>query len=208
MRINMKILEAKNIYKSYDGAQIIADFSLSLNVGDRLALLGASGEGKTSLLNIILGISACDGGEVLKDEHLHYLVVFQEDRLFPSFGALVNMDVYPYRFLKKEALDILAGLGLDVSPDKPAREYSGGMKRRLAIARALYGCMLLHKTKPGEPLLLVMDEPFKGLDSSLHEKVIHYVLQVLSATGAALLLVTHDEKEATALGCGFIKLRK
>lgn len=204
----MKILQAENICKSYDGTQIIDNFSLSLDAGDRLALLGASGEGKTSLLNILLGISACDGGEILKDEHLHYLVVFQEDRLFLSFGALENMDVYPYRFLKKEALDILAELGLDVSPDKPAREYSGGMKRRLAMARALYGCILLHKMKPGEPLLLVMDEPFKGLDSSLREKVIRYVAQVLSDTGAALLLVTHDEKEATALGCGLLKLKK
>lgn len=204
----MKILQAENICKSYDGTQIIDNFSLSLDAGDRLALLGASGEGKTSLLNILLGISACDGGEILKDEHLHYLVVFQEDRLFLSFGALENMDVYPYRFLKKETLDILAELGLDVSPDKPAREYSGGMKRRLAMARALYGCILLHKMKPGEPLLLVMDEPFKGLDSSLHDKVIRYVAQVLSDTGAALLLVTHDEKEATALGCGLLKLKK
>ena len=96
----MKILEAENICKNYDGIQIIDNFSLSLDAGDRLALLGASGEGKTSLLNILLGISACDGGEILKDEHLHYLVVFQEDRLFLSFGALENMDVYP-SFSKK-----------------------------------------------------------------------------------------------------------
>ena len=208
VRINMKILEAKNICKSYDGVQIIDNFSLSLDAGDRLALLGVSGEGKTSLLNILLGISAYGGGEVLRDRQLHYLVVFQEDRLLPSFGAPENMDVYPYRFLKKEALDILTELGLDASPNKPAGEYSGGMKRRLAIARALYGCILLHTMKPGEPLLLVMDEPFKGLDSSLRERVIRYIAQVLSATGAALLLVTHDEKEATALGCGFIKLKK
>ena len=204
----MKILEVKNICKSYNKIPIIKNFSLSLDAGDRLAIRGASGEGKTSLLNIILGISDYDSGTVLVDEYLHYLVVFQEDRLFPSFDALDNMDVYPYHFLKNDALDILKKLELGDALSKPAAEYSGGMKRRLAIARALYGCVLLHKTKPDEPLLLVMDEPFKGLDSELKNNVIKTVTHVLSSTKAALLLVTHDEKEATALDCGFLKLNK
>ena len=82
------------------------------------------------------------------------------------------------------------------------------MSRRLAIARALYGCLILHEAKPAESLLLVMDEPFKGLDDALKNNVIEYVDSVLTSTGAALFLVTHDKKEATALGCDFIKLNR
>lgn len=202
----MKILELNNVCKRYTDTNIIDNFSMSLDNKERLAILGASGEGKTSLLNIILGINSYDSGTVLTDEYLHYLVVFQDDRLLSSFGAFENMDVYPYTFSKDDAFDILCALELTDAGAKAASEYSGGMKRRLAIARAIYGCIQLHKIKPGEPLLLVMDEPFKGLDNELKEKVIRYVNHILSATNTSLLLVTHDEKEATALGCGFLKL--
>ena len=89
----------------------------------------------------------------------------------------------------------------------PAVEYSGGMKRRLAIARALYGCTALHANKPGEPLLLIMDAPFKGLDSALRKKVIDTVNDVGCRTDSALILVTHESSEAVALGCEQIALK-
>lgn len=204
----MNILKIDNLSKKYKDIQVIDNFSMELHIHERIALSGPSGEGKTSLLNIILGINSFDGGSVLKGDKLHYLVVFQDDRLMPSFNALKNMDVYPSRFAKPLALDILDKLRLSDVGDKPACKYSGGMSRRLAIARALYGCLILHETKPDEPLLLVMDEPFKGLDDALKNNVIEYVDSVLTSTGATLLLVTHDKKEATALGCDFIKLNR
>lgn len=81
------------------------------------------------------------------------------------------------------------------------------MKRRLAIARALYGCTALHAHKPGEPLLLIMDEPFKGLDPTLRKKVIDTVDDIVCHTGSALILVTHESGEAVALGCEQIALK-
>lgn len=204
----MNILKIDNLSKKYNDIQVIDHFSMELHSHKRIALSGPSGEGKTSLLNILLGINSFDGGSVLKGDKLHYLVVFQDDRLMPSFDALKNIDVYPYRFASPLALDILDKLRLSDVGDKPACEYSGGMSRQLAIARALYGCLILHETKPAEPLLLVMDEPFKGLDDALKNNVIEYVDSVLTSTGAALFLVTHDKKEATALGCDFIKLNR
>lgn len=202
----MEILDIKNLHKSYISLDVISGFSMSLDAGQRLAIWGASGEGKTSLLNIILGISEYDSGMVLKHEKLHYLTVFQEDRLFPSFDAMDNINIYPFPFIRENALDILNKLELADVLHKPACEYSGGMKRRLAIARALYGCTLFHTYKPDEPLLLVMDEPFKGLDAELKQQVIATVNDILSMSGAALLLVTHEKNEAAALGCDLIKI--
>ena len=78
-----------------------------------------------------------------------------------------------YPFDENKALQLLSQLGLDDAAvsQKHANEYSGGMKRRLAIARALYGCTRVSELFPGEPILLIMDEPFKGLDSELKDKV-------------------------------------
>ena len=201
------ILEIKNLYKKYSDVPVIDNLSMTLKSMQRIAISGASGEGKTSLLNIILGLCDYDSGTVLKHEKLHLLTVFQEDRLFPSFDALDNIDIYPYPFVRETALEILKKLELGDVCDKPAVEYSGGMKRRLAIARALYGCTILHAHKPGEPLLLIMDEPFKGLDSALRKKVIDTVDDIVRRTDSALILVTHESGEAEALGCEQITLK-
>lgn len=99
------ILEIKNLYKKYSDIPVIDNLSMTLRSGQRAAISGASGEGKTSLLNIILGLRGYDSGTVLKHEKLHLLTVFQEDRLFPSFDALDNIGIYPYPFVKETALE-------------------------------------------------------------------------------------------------------
>ena len=202
------ILDLSHVCKTYNGSSVIDDLSFSLDARERTAILGASGQGKTTLLKLILGLTAADSGNILVCEDLHRLAVFQEDRLLMSFNALDNLNVYPYPFMENEALSLLSRLKLtDAAHEKkPAREYSGGMKRRLAIARALYGCIRVHTSFPDAPLLLVMDEPFKGLDPDLKAQVISTTDEVLNAAAAALLLVTHDEKEAAALNCSFLKL--
>ena len=202
------MLDLSHVCKTYNGNSVIDDLSFSLDACERMAVLGASGQGKTTLLKLILGLTPADGGNILVCEGLHSLVVFQEDRLLMSFNALDNLNVYPYPFMKAEALSLLSLLELSDAAleKKSASEYSGGMKRRLAIARALYGCIRVHTACPDAPLLLVMDEPFKGLDPGLKAQVISTTDEVLNAAAAALLLVTHDEKEAAALNCGFLKL--
>lgn len=83
----MNILKIDNLSKKYNDIQVIDHFSMELHSHKRIALSGPSGEGKTSLLSIILGINSFDGGSVLKSDNLHYLVVFQDDRLMPSQEA-------------------------------------------------------------------------------------------------------------------------
>lgn len=202
------ILNIKSVNKTYDKNTVLSDFSLTMNEGARTALLGASGRGKTTLLKIILGLTSADSGSVSVADNLHRMAIFQEDRLLMSFDAFDNLNVYPYPFEKDTASHILTRLGLDecTVSQKRANEYSGGMKRRLAIARALYGCTRVSGLFPGDPILLIMDEPFKGLDSGLKDKVILTLNEVLVQTGSALLIVTHDEKEAAALGCSLVKI--
>ena len=202
------ILNISAVNKKYNTDIVLNNFSLTMDKKDRNAILGASGTGKTTLLRIILGLAPADSGSVSAGDNLHQLVVFQEDRLLMPFSAVDNINIYPYPFDENKALQLLSQLGLDDAAvsQKHANEYSGGMKRRLAIARALYGCTRVSELFPGEPILLIMDEPFKGLDSELKDKVILTVSEVLEATAGALLLVTHDEKEAAALGCSLIKL--
>lgn len=202
------MLDLSHVCKTYNGNSVIDDLSFSLDACERMAVLGTSGQGKTTLLKLILGLTPADSGNILVCEGFHSLVVFQEDRLLMSFNALDNLNVYPYPFIKAEALSLLSRLELSDAAleKKSASEYSGGMKRRLAIARALYGCIRVHTACPDATLLLVMDEPFKGLDPGLKAQVISTTDEVLNAAAAALLLVTHDEKEAAALNCGFLKL--
>lgn len=211
----MRLVCMEKVTKTYNDRTILKDYSLNIDSHSRTAITGISGIGKTTLLNLILGLTVPDSGTITLADELSPCVVFQENRLLEQFNAMDNLDVYPMPFLSPAAAKLLATFGLDVLEglDKtalyrqPVQSFSGGMKRRVAIARALYGCMLYGSSPShGEKVLLIMDEPFKGLDAGLKASVIDTVDQVLKATGASLLMVTHEPEEATALSCGFIPL--
>lgn len=196
------ILRFDHVFKSYEGIPVFSDFSLTLAEGSRTAVSGPSGKGKTTLLNLILGLTAPDRGSLLMTENLQNFVVFQEDRLFEHCTALENLDIFPKKNDTALARSVLGRLDLEASSDQPVARYSGGMKRRVAIARGLYGCL---RKNPG-PSLLLLDEPFKGLDPALKQEVICYVDEVLALSGSALFLVTHEKEEAAALGCSLFTL--
>lgn len=196
------ILQFDHVFKSFEGNPVFTDFSLTLTEGSRTAVLGASGRGKTTLFNLILGLTSPDKGSVLLTENLQNFVVFQEDRLFERYTGLENLDVFPKKTDTVLARAILSRLGLGDAVNQPVSQYSGGMKRRTAIARALYGCL----QKEPAPSLLLLDEPFKGLNPGLKWSVLRYVAEVLIHSGSALLFVTHDKEEAAALGCDLLNL--
>ncbi len=205
----MRLVCMDKVTKIYNEHTIFKDYSLNINSHTRTALTGISGIGKTTILNLILGLAMPDAGTVTLSDDFKPCVVFQENRLLEQFNALDNLNVYPLPFLESVATELLSMLCLDDNAlhNQPVHNFSGGMKRRVAIARALYGCML-YKDSPahGENILLIMDEPFNGLDAELKLKVVDTVDRVLKNTGASLLMVTHEPKEATALGCGFISM--
>ena len=182
------MLNLVNISHSYDDRQVLQGVNLSLEAGQRIAIMGPSGCGKTTLLKIALKLLTPTDGTA-ENRFQRPAAVFQEPRLLGWRTALenVNLVLGDRKNTLPRAMAALEEMELNDAAEKYPRELSGGMQQRVAIARAL----------AMEPDLLVLDEPFKGLDESLRQRMI----QTVAKTRAAVLLVTHDEGEAKALGC-------
>ena len=180
-----------NLSKSYGETVVFRNFSARLPLGETTVITGVSGGGKTTLLRLILGLETPDGGEIA-GVPARRAAVFQEDRLLdrlcPQLTALENVLLTAGRKKERKARDILARLGLGESLAVPAAELSGGMRRRCALARALCA----------ESALLVLDEPFKGLDEANRRAAMVAVRAV--SDDKTVLLVTHDAAEAEFFG--------
>ena len=190
------IISAKNISKAFGDNAVITDFSHDFEKGGITCITGPSGCGKTTLLRMLSGIIKPDGGEIKRD-HMAMSFVFQEDRLCESFTALSNIRLVtgknvPEEIIREHLLEVLLG---DFA-DAKVRDFSGGMKRRVAIVRAL-----CHPAR-----LLFMDEPFKGLDAKMKIKVMDYVKN--HTKDKTVIFVTHDDFEAKYMGAGVINLEK
>ena len=190
------MLELKDISVRYDGKSVLSGCGLSLGDGERLALMGPSGCGKTTLLRVALSLQPPDTGSVSGDPG-RTAAVFQEPRLLPWRTAAENVNVVlsDTPDTMPEALSMLARVELFDAGEKYPAELSGGMQQRVSIARAL----------AYRPDLLVLDEPFRGLDEELRGRMVS--LLSASLPSASLLLVTHSEEEADALGCRVLRYR-
>lgn len=177
------LLRLSNITKSYDGREVLADISLELRTGDMLLLRGASGCGKTTLLRILLGLTKAEGGRREVGDGVAMAAVFQEDRLCEAFSAWKNIALIGNAPDKERVCHALNELGIREPVRKPVREFSGGMKRRVAWLRALLA--------PWE--VLVLDEPFTGLDA---ERTRQMLAQLKERSGqGAIVVVTHNTSE-------------
>ena len=188
------MLELKNISVRFDGKSVLSGCSLSLGDGERLALMGPSGCGKTTLLRVALSLQPPDTGSVSGDPG-RTAAVFQEPRLLPWRTAAENVNVVlsDTPETMPEALSMLERVELSDAVEKYPAELSGGMQQRVSIARAL----------AFRPDLLVLDEPFRGLDDELRGRMVS--LLNTSLQSASLLLVTHSEEEAKTLGCRVLR---
>ena len=183
-----------DITKSFDDKTVLNGVSFTFPAGSTTCIKGSSGCGKTTLLRIIAGLEQKDGGTISGvPEKISY--VFQEDRLCEDFSAVSNITAVTGRTLSKEKIrEHLSELGLEESAQKPVRELSGRMKRRVAIARAV--CYASE--------LLILDEPFKGLDVKLRQSVMDYIKR--HADGRTIICVTHDPAEADYMGGNLIDM--
>ncbi len=197
-------MEARSIEKKYGNKAVVDKIDLRIPQGQCFGLLGPNGAGKTSLLKMIYGVSQMTSGELFVlglnvRTHLKIIksrigVVPQEDGLDQDFTVMDNLLVYArYAGLKRKsahlkALDLLRMMQLEDYEARSVEILSGGMKRRLAIARALLN----------QPELLILDEPTTGLDPQARQWIWHSLDQ-LKRAGRSLVLTTHYMEEAETL---------
>ena len=181
----------RGLKKAFEGKTVLDGLSLTLPDTGVVAVMGPSGAGKTTLVNILMGLTAPDAGQITGLAGKRFTAVFQEDRLLEGWSAVRNIRLVCPRGtpdqLIREHLGAL-GLGRDSDALSPVRTLSGGMRRRVALARAMLP----------EGDIVVLDEPFKGLDDQARGNAARYILQ--NARGRLVLLITHDPDEAAALG--------
>lgn len=174
-------ISLKNVSKFYDEQKIFENFNLEIAPGEVVFITGPSGVGKTTLLRLILGLEKCTSG-VVKYYLEKFSIVFQEDRLLEQFDITDNI-----RLVKNCTREEVYQEFIKILPEdaffKRVQEYSGGMKRRGAILRALMS----------DSSAIFMDEPFKGLDEESKRKTMEYVME--HRQDRVLFIITHDMSE-------------
>lgn len=196
------MLELKDISKSFGTTRVLDGISLELDEGRIMSILGPSGGGKTTLLNILLGITQPSSGRILFGgddvtdvpmEKRGFNIVFQDYALFPNLNAYENI-AYGLRnkpgvSSKEEIDELIALLGLEEHLDKRIDELSGGQKQRVALARTLVM----------KPRLLLLDEPLSALDGVIKESIKAKIRQIVDQYRLTTVMVTHDPEEACTM---------
>ncbi|TLU73369.1 ABC transporter ATP-binding protein [Lichenicoccus roseus] len=200
-------LVVEGLGKSFAGRAVLSGIDLQVPSGSLLAVLGASGGGKTTLLRLLCGFERADagsirvGGRLLAGDGLHVPAhrrrigyVAQDGALFPHLTVAGNVLFGLPRALRRDlgrAAALLEAVGLPARfATRQPHELSGGEQQRVALARAL----------APSPALVLLDEPFSALDAALREETRSSVAAALAAVGATAVLVTHDQAEALSLG--------
>jgi len=198
------VVQITGLRKQYNGREVVRGIDLNVSAGSCFGLLGPNGAGKTTTLRLLLGQSPVSGGEIRvfglpipqagRAVRARTGVVPQADNLDPDFTVAENLRVYGRYFgirlatLATRIAELLAFVGLTERADARIATLSGGMKRRLTIARALIN----------DPELVVLDEPTTGLDPQVRH-MIWGRLRDLRQAGKTLLLTTHYMEEAERL---------
>ena len=217
---NDTALALRSVTKSYDGQPVLSDLSLEFSAGTFYCLMAPSGNGKTTLFRLILGLEKPDSGVIrfgipagdpsnnnikassgtvsksdpcrLRGTHPLISAVFQENRLLEGYTAIENLRFALGKRYSREALTAyLLRLLPEDALNKPVCEFSGGMKRRVAILRAILD-------------IILMDEPFTGLDADTRQLTIDLVKELCA--GKLLIIATHAEDDAELLGAKILHL--
>lgn len=184
-----------DLTKSFGDNCVLKQFTAAFPKGKVTAIMAPSGGGKTTLLRILMGLEQADAGTISGMEGMRLSAVFQEDRLCTNLSPSANIRLTSSKVSKAAAAQALASVGLDGNSRQPVRELSGGMRRRVAILRALMA----------DYDILFLDEPFKGLDEATKELVIQDTRK--RSAGKTVILVTHEKEEAAAMGaCQILEL--
>ena len=207
----MAVLEVKNIKKSFGSFDVLKGVSFSLEQGQVLAIIGSSGSGKTTLLRCLNFLETADEGEIIvggklltgktlteeqiRENRLHFGLVFQNFNLFPQYTVLQNITLAPTLLkqgaeeeIQKKAMNLLEKVGLTQKKDAYPCQLSGGQQQRVAIARAL----------ALNPQVLCFDEPTSALDPELTGEVLR-VIRGLKDKNTTMIVVTHEMEFAKSV---------
>ncbi len=196
------MIKLNKVCFSYDGEHpVLVDFCMEIPDGGAIAVMGASGSGKTTLLRILLGLEKPNSGEILGLNNKRFAVVFQEDRLLQHRTARQNVEIpligtqIGKTNVHKIAGTALRDVELNGFEDFSVRELSGGMCRRVALARAI----AFARSGLGRDAA-ILDEPLKGLDNAMKKRIVPRFIDAF----ATHVIITHDENEAELFECGTI----
>jgi iron(III) transport system ATP-binding protein len=208
-----EMIEVRGVSKRFGSTLAVDSFDVTVSAASRVAVLGASGCGKTTLLRLVAGLEVPDAGSVSiggSDASTPGRAaapytrgigfVFQDAALFPHMSIAGNVGygiLGPKAHARARADELLTLVGLEGLGVRYPAELSGGQQRRVALARAL---------APG-PARLLMDEPLTNLDGTSRDALLEAIDALAEASGASLLYVTHDRSEAVALHCEIVEMR-
>jgi len=204
----------KSVSKSYNGQPAVRDFSLTISEGERIAILGHSGCGKTTVLRLLAGfiapdkgiieidgqVAAAEGRNVQAPEERNLGMVFQDLALWPHLTVKGNLDFglkaqgMPARQRAREVVEMLKLVHMETCIDSRPAQLSGGQQQRVALARALVL----------RPKALLMDEPLSSLDIELSLRLRKEILRLQRELGFTLVYVTHNRQEAFEIGARIV----
>lgn len=196
-------LELRNVTKTYGKTKVISDMSLSVDAGEFFVVLGPSGTGKSTLLKLIVGIEQPDTGKVIIDgkdvtklppNKRNIAMVFQNYALYPNMTVYQNI-AFPLKMHrianpKEKVINITEKLNISDILNKKVTQISGGQQQRVALARAIVR----------DPSIFLLDEPLSNLDARVRYTARSELKKLQQELGQTFLFVTHDQKEAEALG--------
>ena len=209
----MEILTLKNISFSYKDKVIFDNYNFVMNKEEIIAMIGPSGCGKSTLLKIINGLETDYSGDVLLDgvnvnnipvNKRDIVLMFQDNLLFPHMTIFENIEFslkmkkYPKHEIKKMVEEVAKDIHLQDKLNKYPKELSGGQQRRVALARAVIS----------KPKVLLLDEPFTGLDKEIKLEIMNLVKIIREKYNTSIIFVTHDLSEAEYLKAKYIEFKK
>lgn len=199
-----KVIEVENLKKSFNNVEVLKGINISLSKGENLIILGKSGEGKSVTIKCIVGMILPDEGtikvlnkdvaslndEALKDLRIHIGFVFQQSALYDSMTVRENL-AFPLQKvlnikdndeIEQRSKEVLEAVGLLDAIDKMPSDLSGGMRKRMGLARTL----IVH------PEIILYDEPTTGLDTITSKEISHLILDIKKKFNTSAIIITHD----------------